>query len=58
MNEGDRNDPDYIKTFYGSNYPSHLAAKNKYDPQDVFYCPTCVGSEAFSERPDGPLCRV
>ncbi|KAG7286005.1 FAD-linked oxidoreductase hmp9 [Staphylotrichum longicolle] len=58
MNEGDRHDPDYIKTFYGSNYASHLAAKKKYDPDAVFYCPTCVGAEGFVERPDGPLCRV
>ncbi|KAK4106594.1 FAD-binding domain-containing protein [Parathielavia hyrcaniae] len=58
MNEGDRHDPDYIQTFYGANYASHLAAKNKYDPQGVFYCPSCVGAEAFVERPDGPLCRA
>ncbi|KAL0930174.1 FAD-linked oxidoreductase-like protein 13 [Colletotrichum truncatum] len=58
MNEGDRHDPDYIETFYGSNYESHLAAKKKYDPLHLFYCPTCVGSEAFVEQPDGPLCRI
>ncbi|GJC97942.1 FAD binding domain-containing protein [Colletotrichum higginsianum IMI 349063] len=58
MNEGDRHDPDYIETFYGANYARHLAAKKKYDPFGVFYCPTCVGAEAFVERPDGPLCRV
>ena len=58
MNEGDRNDPDYIQTFYGANYQIHLAAKNKYDPQHVFYCPTCVGAEAFIDNPDGALCRV
>ncbi|KAK1580571.1 FAD binding domain-containing protein [Colletotrichum navitas] len=58
MNEGDRHDPDYIEAFYGANYASHLAAKNKYDPSGVFYCPSCVGAEAFVERPDGPLCRV
>ncbi|KAK1998392.1 FAD binding domain-containing protein [Colletotrichum falcatum] len=57
MNEGDRHDPDYIRAFYGANYAAHLAAKNKYDPSGVFYCPTCVGAEAFVERPDGPLCR-
>ncbi|KAL2134877.1 hypothetical protein VTI74DRAFT_10603 [Chaetomium olivicolor] len=57
MNEGDRHDPDYIQTFYGANYESHLAAKKKYDPNGVFYCPTCVGAEAWIERPDGPLCR-
>ncbi|KAL3961271.1 alcohol oxidase [Purpureocillium lilacinum] len=58
MNEGDRNDPDYIKSFYGANYKSHLAAKKKYDPEGMFYCPTCVGAEAFVDRPDGALCRV
>jgi hypothetical protein len=58
MNEGDRHDPDYKETFYGDNYGAHLKAKRKYDPYDVFYCPTCVGSDDFVERPDGPLCRV
>lgn len=56
MNEADRNDPDYIENFYGPLYESHLAAKRKYDPENHFYCPTCVGAEAFVERPDGPLC--
>lgn len=58
MNEGDRNDPEWKKTFYGCEYKRHLATKKKYDPEALFYCPTCVGSEAFIERPDGPLCRV
>ena len=58
MNEGDVNDPEFQKSFYGSNYKSHLAAKNKYDPQGIFYCPSCVGSEAFVNIPDGPLCRA
>ncbi|KAH6952899.1 hypothetical protein DER45DRAFT_586703 [Fusarium avenaceum] len=58
MNEGDRNDPDYRKSFYGSLYSQHLQTKKKYDPSHVFYCPTCVGSEEWIERPDGPLCRV
>ncbi|RYP42265.1 hypothetical protein DL767_000429 [Monosporascus sp. MG133] len=56
LNEANRNDPDYIENFYGVNYASHLAAKRKYDPHNHFYCPACVGSEAFLERPDGPLC--
>ncbi|KFA54216.1 hypothetical protein S40293_08146 [Stachybotrys chartarum IBT 40293] len=58
MNEGDRHDPDYKDTFYGSNYAAHLAAKLKYDPEHVFYCPTCVGSEFWIELPDEPLCRA
>ncbi|KAI9148954.1 putative FAD-linked oxidoreductase-like protein 13 [Paramyrothecium foliicola] len=58
MNEGDRHDPDYKQTFYGSNYAAHLATKRKYDPEGIFFCPSCVGSEFWVERPDGPLCRA
>lgn len=58
MNEGDRNDPDFKSSFYGTLYDAHLKTKRKYDPFNVFYCPTCVGSDAFVERPDGPLCKV
>lgn len=57
MNEGDRNEPDPPHTFYGDLYEMHLKTKHKYDPHGVFYCPTCVGSHAFIDRPDGPLCR-
>ncbi|PHH88172.1 hypothetical protein CDD83_7879 [Cordyceps sp. RAO-2017] len=56
MNEGDRNDPDWKQAFYGSNYGHHLATKHAYDPDKVFYCPTCVGSDEFVSREDGALC--
>lgn len=58
MNEGDRLDPEWQKTFYGSRYAMHLNTKRKYDPSSLFYCPICVGSEDWVERPDAPLCRV
>lgn len=58
MNEGNRHDPDYKSAFYGSNYPAHLAAKRKYDPEGVFFCPSCVGAEAYVDRQDGALCKV
>jgi hypothetical protein len=57
MNEADRLDPNYIVNFYGSNYAAHLQTKKKYDPENLFYCPTCVGAEEWVERVDGPLCK-
>ncbi|KAI8665020.1 FAD-binding PCMH-type domain-containing protein [Fusarium sp. Ph1] len=58
MNEGDRHDLDFKTSFYGELYDVHLKTKRKYDPFNAFYCPTCVGSDAFVERPDGPLCKA
>lgn len=58
MNEADRLDPDWKADFYGSNYQKLLSIKQKYDPSSVFYCPTCVGSDAFGEDGSGRLCRL
>jgi FAD/FMN-containing dehydrogenase len=58
MNEADRLDPDWQVDFYGSHYARLKGIKKEYDPQDVFYCPTCVGSEKFVEKSNGQLCRV
>ena len=57
MNEGDRHDPNYKQNFYGDLYGKHLQTKHKYDPDGLFYCPTCVGSDEFRDHTDGPLCR-
>ncbi|KAL3473279.1 hypothetical protein BJX99DRAFT_261467 [Aspergillus californicus] len=62
LNEADRNNPWWQDDFYGpANYHRLLAIKNKYDPDGLFYCPTCVGSTSWSERnlpgeEYGPLC--
>ncbi|KFX96813.1 hypothetical protein V490_03129 [Pseudogymnoascus sp. VKM F-3557] len=58
MNEADRLDPDYLKNFYGGALPKLQAAKKKYDPTGVFYCPTCVGSDAWKEDALGRLCKA
>ncbi|KAH0835357.1 hypothetical protein AYO21_01574 [Fonsecaea monophora] len=61
MNEADRFDPDWKADFYGPghHYARLLAIKRKYDPHDLFYCPTCVGSDAFEMVAEGGrLCRV
>ncbi|KAE8356197.1 hypothetical protein BDV28DRAFT_165382 [Aspergillus coremiiformis] len=63
LNDGDRNNPWWQIDFFGDNYPRLRAIKDEYDPDHVFYCPTCVGSEVWTEVPlggrvYGPLCRV
>ncbi|KAL5340170.1 hypothetical protein BJX70DRAFT_407483 [Aspergillus crustosus] len=45
VNEADRNSPWWKEDFYGlANYDRLVGIKGKYDPEGVFYCPTCVGS--------------
>jgi hypothetical protein len=58
MNEGDRLDPEWKATFFGANYDAHLTTKHKYDPENVFFCPICVGSDEWIDLPETPLCRV
>ncbi len=58
MNEADRYDPDYLEDFYGEHLERLEDVKSRYDPGDVFYCPTCVGSERWKEDGSGRLCRV
>lgn len=57
MNEADRLDPEYERDFYGSHYEKLLSIKRRRDPDDVFYCPTCVGSRKWREDATGKLCR-
>lgn len=56
MNEGDRNDPDYLADFYGKNAVKLAGIKAKYDPDSVFYCPTCIGSDKWEVGGGGWLC--
>jgi hypothetical protein len=58
MNEGDRLDPEWKATFFGAKYDAHLATKQKYDPENIFFCPICVGSDEWIDLPETPLCRV
>ncbi|KAE8149553.1 hypothetical protein BDV25DRAFT_140665 [Aspergillus avenaceus] len=63
MNEADRNDPDWAADFYGTNYQRLSHIKQKYDSENMFYCPTCVGSEKYEQKrlpgkEYGPLCAV
>jgi hypothetical protein len=65
MNEGDILEPDWQQSFYGANYERLLGIKRKYDPGDVFWAITAVGSEGWAVRnvdglptENGPLCQV
>lgn len=63
--ESDRLEPDFQQAFYGDKYPRLLEIKRKYDPSDVFYAATAVGSEFWNvvtvntlPSENGRLCRV
>ncbi|KAL8900590.1 MAG: hypothetical protein Q9192_000977 [Flavoplaca navasiana] len=60
INEADFQQPDFQRVFYGAHYPALKAIKKKYDPFDMFYAITAVGSESWYEDQtrDGRLCRV
>ncbi|KAK4066305.1 uncharacterized protein Triagg1_8137 [Trichoderma aggressivum f. europaeum] len=58
LNEGNWLDPDYLTNQFGAILPTLEAAKKKYDPTDIFYCTTCVGSQHWEEEEDGYLCTV
>ena len=58
LNEGDPYQPDFQQVFYGTNYERLLAIKAKYDPDDIFYAVTAVGSESWGTQADGRLCKI
>lgn len=57
LNEADPNQPDFQYVFYRDNYPTLAAIKRKYDPHQLFYAATGVGSESWTEMEDKRLCR-
>ncbi|RPA75739.1 FAD/FMN-containing isoamyl alcohol oxidase-like protein MreA [Ascobolus immersus RN42] len=57
LNEANLFDPDWAKDMYGSKYKRLSQIKKKYDPKELFYAKTAVGSEKWVE--DGArLCRA
>lgn len=56
--QADFQEKDWQTAFYGSNYPELSKIKAKYDPNDLFYCLTAVGSERYYISEGGRLCRM
>jgi hypothetical protein len=66
LNEAAVDEPKWQEDFYGEQYARLVEIKKKYDPNDVFYATTGIGSEGWEIRgPDlgvttqnGRLCRI
>jgi len=54
VNETDYFEPSWQQEFWGENYQRLSQIKRKYDPDGLFFCHHCVGSEQWTK--DG-LCR-
>ncbi|KAJ3011385.1 hypothetical protein HKX48_006864 [Thoreauomyces humboldtii] len=48
LNEADGQDKDWQQTFWGAHYPKLRQLKHQWDPNGLFVCWQCVGSEAWS----------
>lgn len=58
LNEADFQASDFKTLFYGAHYEKLAKIKAKYDPSDIFYAKTAVGSDRWNEDDEGRLCRV
>ncbi|KAF2805464.1 isoamyl alcohol oxidase [Mytilinidion resinicola] len=56
LNEGDPNQKDWKEAFYGANFERLEKIKSVWDPADVLYAQTGIGSEKFRSDDAGRLC--
>ncbi|KAF7956664.1 hypothetical protein EAE96_003998 [Botrytis aclada] len=56
MNEANFQQPDFQSVFYGVHYERLLGIKRAYDPNDVLFVNTGVGSDRWEEQRDERLC--
>lgn len=54
-NEADYFQKNWQQDFWGDNYSRLLSIKQKYDPQGLFYCHHCVGSEFWDDK---GMCKI
>ncbi|EME39010.1 hypothetical protein DOTSEDRAFT_48443 [Dothistroma septosporum NZE10] len=55
LNEADRSEPNFQWAFWGSKYPRLAELKKKWDPRDLFWAATAVGSEVWEVRNEDGL---
>jgi hypothetical protein len=55
LNEASAYEPDWKRTFWGPHYARLLEVKKQVDPENIFWCRRCVGSEVYKEGDDGRL---
>ncbi|KAL1914867.1 uncharacterized protein VTP21DRAFT_7783 [Calcarisporiella thermophila] len=48
LNEADVNEPNWQQAFFGENYSRLKTIKDEIDPDGLFVCKNCVGSEEWS----------
>ncbi|CAG8975654.1 hypothetical protein HYALB_00008413 [Hymenoscyphus albidus] len=58
LTEGDFQQPNWQEVFYGDHYQKLDAIKAKYDPHDIHYVLGAVGSDRWTQKEDGRLCRA
>ena len=58
VNEADFRQPNFQTAFWGENYQKLLSIKKKWDPTALFYATVGVGSEAWTVKTDGRMCRA
>jgi hypothetical protein len=49
LNEANPYEPDWQQVFWGANYKKLLAIKQRIDPQKLFVCNRCVGTDIVLE---------
>ncbi|KAH8700027.1 hypothetical protein GQ44DRAFT_718088 [Phaeosphaeriaceae sp. PMI808] len=58
LNEADFQAADFKTLFYGAHYDKLKGIKSRYDPRDIFFAKTAVGSDRWAENGEGRLCRT